>query len=59
MLLVAEYLERAAHFQTLADAEADPKLRKRLSDQSMAYLNLASKRARELGLPPPQLPGVS
>ena len=59
MQLINECLERAAHFQTLADAETDPKLKEQLIDQSRAYLKLAAKRAQELGLPPPSLPKKS
>lgn len=56
MQLMNECLERAAHFQSLAEAETDPKLKEQLMDQAKAYLKLAGKRAKELGLPPPKLP---
>jgi hypothetical protein len=59
MKQVAELIERAAHFQSLAEAETNPKLKQRLRDQAMAYLKLAHKRAQELGLPPPGLPEKS
>jgi hypothetical protein len=59
MQLINECLERAAHFQTLADAETDPKLKEQLIGQSRAYLKLAGKRAKELGLPAPSLPQKS
>jgi hypothetical protein len=49
---ISECLERAAHFQSLAEAETDAKLRAQLIDQAKAYLRLAGKRAKELGLPP-------
>jgi hypothetical protein len=57
--MVAELIERAAHFQSLAEAETDPKLKQRLRDQAMAYLKLARKKAEELGLPSPSLPKKS
>jgi hypothetical protein len=56
MKLMTEYLERAAHFQTLADVEADPNRKKQLRDQAETYLELASKRTRELGLAALALP---
>jgi len=56
MRLMNECLERAAHFQSLAETETDPKLKAQLIDQAKAYLKLAGKRAKELGLPPPSLP---
>jgi hypothetical protein len=59
MKQVAELIERAAHFQSLAEAETDPALKEQLRDQAMAYLKLAGKRAKELGLPSPSLPQKS
>jgi hypothetical protein len=44
MKLLTEYLERAAHFQNLAEAETDLKLKEQLQDQAKAYLKLAAKR---------------
>jgi hypothetical protein len=48
------YLERAAHFQSLSEAERDPTRKPRLKDQSMAYLKFAGRRARELRTLPPR-----
>jgi hypothetical protein len=59
MKQVAELIERAAHFQSLAEAETNPRLKQRLRDQAMSYLKLADKRAKELGLPAPSLPKKS
>jgi hypothetical protein len=42
-VVVTEYLERAAHFQNLAEAETDLKLKEQLMDQVTAYLKLANK----------------
>ena len=51
MKLLAQYLDRAAHFQTLSEAETNPTRKVRLKDQSMAYLKFASRRAREIKVP--------
>jgi hypothetical protein len=56
MKLLTQYLERAVHFEQLAAAEADPKLKEQLLEQAKAYRVLAAKRAQELGLPPPSPP---
>jgi hypothetical protein len=48
MRLMNDCIERAAHFQALAEAETDPRLRAQLIDQAKAYLRLAGKRAKEL-----------
>lgn len=48
MNLLAQYFDRAAHFQTLSEAETNPTRKMRLKDQSMAYLKFAGRRAREL-----------
>jgi hypothetical protein len=56
MRLLTEYLERAVHFEDLAAAETDPKLKQQLEDQAQAYRQLAAKRSHELGLPPPSPP---
>jgi hypothetical protein len=53
---LTECLERALHFEHLAAAENDPKLKQQLEDQAKAYRKLVAKRARELGLPPPSTP---
>jgi hypothetical protein len=51
--LIAEYLDRALQFERMAEYSQDPKLREQLLQQSVAYRKLASKRALQLGLPPP------
>jgi hypothetical protein len=56
MKLVAEYLDRALQFERMADGTEDPKLRDQLMQQAAAYRKLASKRALNLGLPPPDDP---
>jgi hypothetical protein len=55
--MIAEYLERALHFERMAAHEADPQLRASLTAQAVAYRELAEKRAAELKLPPVN-PGV-
>ena len=45
MKMVAEYLEKALHFEQLAAAEKDPKLKASLIKQAEAYRKLASKHA--------------
>jgi len=54
--MVAEYLEHALQFERMAAQEADPKLRTSFEAQAAAYRKLAEKRARELKLPPVNLP---
>ena len=54
MKLVTEYLELAVHFERMAEHEADEELKAKLLEQANAYFKLAEKRARQLGLPPPQ-----
>ena len=45
MKLVADYLEKALHFEQLAAAEKTPELQVSLMKQAEAYRKLASKRA--------------
>jgi hypothetical protein len=45
MKLLTEYLERAIHFEHLAAAEADPKLKEQLQKQANDYRKLAAKRS--------------
>jgi hypothetical protein len=52
MKLIAEYVERAEHFEKLADGEADPVLKDELLKQAAAYRKLARKRAALLGTKP-------
>ncbi|MBV8754509.1 MAG: hypothetical protein JO328_16730 [Hyphomicrobiales bacterium] len=54
MRLVAEYLDRAMQFERMAEYTQDPQLRQQLLQQSEAYRKLATKRATQLGVPPPQ-----
>jgi hypothetical protein len=51
--LIAEYLDRAQQFERMAEYSQDAKLREQLLQQSVAYRKLATKRALQLGLPPP------
>ena len=45
MKMVAEYLEKALHFEQLASAEKDPQLHASLIKQAEAYRKLAAERA--------------
>jgi hypothetical protein len=54
MKLIAEYLERAVHFELLAAAESKPELKQQFGNQAKAYRKLAAKRANEVGLPLPE-----
>ena len=56
MKMVAEYLEKALHFEQLAAAEKTPELKASLMKQAEAYRKLASDRAlRDKLMPlPPQ-----
>jgi len=58
MQLIAEYLERAAHFERMAADEDDPNLKAQLAKQAADYRKLAEKRAKQLGLPSPPAPGA-
>lgn len=55
MKLIAEYLERCAHFERLAASENDLSTQAQMLEQARAYYKLAVKRAGELGqaIPPP------
>jgi hypothetical protein len=52
--LIAEYLERAQQFERMAEYSQDPKLREQLLQQCEAYRKLATKRAMQLGVSPPE-----
>lgn len=55
MKMLAEYLEKAIHFERMAAAEKDPKLRADLEKQAIAYRKLAGDRAKQMNVPvPPQ-----
>ena len=56
MKLVTEYLAEAAKFEKLAAGENDQQLKLSFFQQANAYRKLAAKRAKELGLPPPDVP---
>ena len=56
MKLLAGYLERARQFELLADeAKDDPRFKRMLLRQVVAYRMLAVKRADKLHLPRPSL----
>jgi hypothetical protein len=57
MKLIAEYLERAVHFELLAAAESKAELKQQFENQAKAYRKLAAKRANEVGLPLPDRQG--
>ncbi len=50
MKMLAEYLENAVKFETMAAHESDPKLKADFERQAAAYRKLAEKRAKEYGL---------
>jgi hypothetical protein len=54
MKMVAEYLEKAVDFETLAAQETDAKLKAQLLAQAEAYRKLAAIRAVSEGCPQPQ-----
>ena len=54
MKMVAEYLEKALHFEQMAEFEKDPKLKASLLAQGKAYRKLAADRALKEPLVPPQ-----
>ena len=55
MKLIAEYLERAHAFESMAVQETDPNLKAALEEQAQSYHRLAEKRAQEAGgLPLPK-----
>jgi hypothetical protein len=56
MKLIAEYLERAVHFELLAAAESKAELKQQFENQAKAYRKLAAKRANEVGLLLPDSP---
>jgi hypothetical protein len=54
--MIAEYLEHAMHFESMAAEASDPKLKETLLGQAKAYRNLADERAAllKITLPPSQ-----
>jgi hypothetical protein len=57
MKLVAEYLHDAVRLEQLAAQERNPEVSGALQKQAHAYRKLAEKRAKELGVPPPDTSG--
>jgi hypothetical protein len=53
MKQLTEYLDRAVSLERLAADEQDPVFKAELLNQAAAYRNLASRRAKRYGLPPP------
>jgi hypothetical protein len=55
MKMIAEYLDKAMHFEQMAAREGDAKFKAELEAQAQAYKKLATERAQREGLPlPPQ-----
>jgi len=52
MKMVAEYLEKAIHFEHMASMEADPQSKAVLMAQAVAYRKLAAERAMKDPLTP-------
>jgi hypothetical protein len=46
--MIAEYLEHAVQFESMASEATDPKLKNTLMEQASAYRKLAEERARRL-----------
>ena len=53
MKMVAEYLEKAIHFEQLAASETDPQAKAVLMAQAVAYRKLAAESALREPLTPP------
>ena len=53
MKMVAEYLEKAIHFEHMAAMETDPQAKAILMAQAVAYRKLAADRAMKDPLTPP------
>jgi hypothetical protein len=54
MKMVAEYLEKALHFEQMAESESNSELKAQLLGQAKAYRKLASDRALKEPLAPTQ-----
>jgi hypothetical protein len=52
MKMVAEYVEKALHFEQMAEAEKDVTLKAQFLAQAQAYRKLAAKRVLESPLKP-------
>lgn len=56
MKMIAEYLDKAIHFEQMAAQEENIRFKAELKAQAQAYRKLAKERAEREGLPlPPQL----
>jgi hypothetical protein len=51
MKMIAEYLEKALHFESMAAEASDPALKDSLNKQAIAYRRLAAERAERLPQP--------
>jgi hypothetical protein len=51
--MIAEYLEHARQFESMAVIERNPTIKEQFEKQAAAYRKLASARAAKLGLPEP------
>jgi hypothetical protein len=56
MKLVTEYLLDAVKFERMAEEAKDAELKAAFQKQAADYRRLAIKRAKDLGLPPPDIP---
>ena len=56
MKLLTEYLDRALSLERLAADEQNEEFKTQLLNQASAYRQLAAKRAKDYGLPPPSPP---
>jgi hypothetical protein len=56
MKMVAEYLFEAVKFERMASETDNPELKAAFLKQASEYRRLAVKRAKELGIPPPDIP---
>jgi len=55
MKLVAEYLQNAVKFEQMAEDAKDEALKASLKKQAAEYRKLAIKRAKQLGMPLPEV----
>jgi hypothetical protein len=59
MKMVAEYLFEAVKFERMASDTDNSELKAAFRKQASDYRRLAVKRAKELGIPPPDLPDAT
>ena len=57
--MVAEYLFEAVKFERMASDTDNSELKAAFRKQASDYRRLAVKRAKELGIPPPDLPDAT